>query len=210
VSDPTIPAQPPTAVIFDLGGVLIDWDPRHLYRDLFSDEEAMETFLAEITTPAWNEEQDAGRPWDEAIATLIERHPDQRVLIEAYRSRWPEMVAGPIEDTVAVLEELRATPVRLLALSNWSAETFQITRRLLPFLDWFEGIVISGELGMIKPDARIFQHLATRYAIDPGTAVFIDDNGRNVEAASRLGFIAIRFVDARTLRCDLVHLGLLS
>jgi 2-haloacid dehalogenase len=197
-------------VIFDLGGVLIDWDPRHLYRDLFSDDEAMETFLAEVTTPAWNEEQDAGRPWDDAVATLAERHPDQRQLIEAYRRRWPEMLAGPIEDTVAVLEELRATRVRLFALSNWSAETFPIARGRFPFLDWFEGIVISGEVGAIKPDARIFQHLVARYAIDPGAAVFIDDNGGNVEAAARLGFIGLRFVDARTLRRDMVRLGLLT
>ena len=197
-------------MIFDLGRVLIDWDPRHLYRDLFSDDEAMETFLAEVTTPAWNEEQDAGRPWDEAIATLIERHPDQRELIEAYRRRWPEMLAGPIEDTVAVLEELRATRVRLFALSNWSAETFPVARGRFPFLDWFEGVVISGEVGVIKPDARIFRHLVARYAIDPGTAVFIDDSVANVEAAARLGFIALRFVDAPSLRRDLVRLGLLT
>jgi len=203
------PTRPPTAVIFDLGGVLIDWDPRHLYRSLFADEASMEAFLAEVATPAWNERQDGGRPWAEAVAELAERNPDQRELIEAYHARWPEMLAGPIEGTVALLSQLRKTSLRLYALSNWSAETFPIARGRFPFLDWFDGIVISGNVGSLKPDARIFEHLVARYAIDPGMAVFIDDSPANVEAARRLGFVALRFVDAPTLRDDLTRLGLL-
>jgi 2-haloacid dehalogenase len=209
VPNPARPTRPPTTAVFDLGGVLIDWDPRHLYRGLFADEASMEAFLADVATPAWNTEQDAGRPWAEAIAELVERHPDQRELIEAFHGRWPEMLAGPIEGTVALLPELRATGLRLYALSNWSAETFPIARHRFPFLDSFDGIVISGEVGTVKPDAVIFEHLVARYAIDPGTAVFIDDNPRNVEAARSLGFIALQFADPPTLRHDLERLGLL-
>ena len=209
VRRPAPPTKPPTAVIFDLGGVLIDWDPRHLYRGLFADTADMEAFLAEVATPAWNEEQDAGRPWPDAIAALVERHPDQRELIEAFHGRWPEMLGGPIDGTADLLLELRTEGVRLYALSNWSAETFPIARRRYPFLEWFDGIVISGEVGVIKPDPGIFEHLVARYAIEPGTAVFIDDSAVNVEAADRLGFIALRFVDAPSLRRDLEELGLL-
>jgi 2-haloacid dehalogenase len=207
---PALPTRSLTAVIFDLGGVLIDWDPRHLYRGLFADETSMETFLAEVATPAWNAEQDAGRPWADAIATLVEGHPDERELIEAFHSRWPEMLAGPIEGTVALLPQLRAGGARLYALSNWSAETFPIALRRFPFLDWFDGIVISGDVGAVKPDARIFEHLVARYAIEPGRAVFIDDSAVNVEAAGRLGFVALQFVDAPSLRHDLEELGLLG
>ncbi len=203
------PAHPPTTVIFDLGGVLIDWDPRHLYRGLFDDEASMEAFLAQVTTPAWNLELDAGRPWAEAIATLVERHPERRELIEAFHRRWPEMMAGPIEGTVAILRQLRDAGVPVYALSNWSAETFPIAQERFPFLGWFDGIVISGEVGAAKPDAGIFEHLVVRHALDPSTAVFIDDSPVNVEAARRLGFVALRFVDADALRRDLVELGVL-
>lgn len=204
------PTQHPTAVIFDLGGVLIDWDPRHLYRRLFADETAMEAFLNEVATQEWNAQQDAGRPWAEAVTALVAQYPDQRGLIEAFHGRWPEMVAGPIGGTVDVLADLREAGLRLYALSNWSAETFPIARRRFPFLDWFDGIVISGEVGVVKPDARIFEHLVARYAVEPGMAVFIDDSAVNVGAAARLGFVALQFVDARSLRHDLEELGLLG
>jgi 2-haloacid dehalogenase len=206
---PSAPSRPLTTVVFDLGGVLIDWDPRHLYRQLFADEADMEAFLNEVATQEWNAQQDAGRPWAEAVAALVARYPDQRELIEAFHGRWPEMLGGPVEDTVDVLAQLRQTGLRLYALSNWSAETFPIARRRYPFLEWFEGIVISGDVGTIKPDPRIFEHLVARYAIEPGAAVFIDDNAVNIEAAVRLGFVARQFVDARSLRRDLEELGLL-
>jgi len=139
---------------------------------------------------------------------LAERHPEQRDLIEAYHHRWSEMLAGAIEGTVAILEQLRGS-VRLFALSNWSAETFPIALERFPFLTWFDGIVISGEVGAAKPDARIFEHLVITYGIEPADAVFIDDNASNVEAAERLGFVALQFVDERSLRADLGRLGLL-
>lgn len=199
-----------TAVVFDLGGVLIDWDPRYLYRTLFADEVAMEDFLTTVTTPEWNRAQDAGRPWSEAVEELAARHPDKRELIEAYRGHWPEMLGGPIEPTVDILRDLRATAVRLYALSNWSAETFAIARPRYPFLEWFDGIVISGEEGVIKPDARIFQVLLERYDLRPEETAFIDDHAPNVDAAAALGMQALRFTDAETLRSELHSLGLLA
>ena len=200
----------PGTVVFDLGGVLIDWDPRHLYRGLFADEASMETFLAEVTTPEWNAAQDAGRPWAEAVAVLVERHPERRELIEAFHQRWPETLGGAIDGTVSILDQLRTAGLRLLALSNWSAETFPVARERFPFLAWFEGIVISGEVGAIKPDPRIFEHLIARYGLEPGETVFIDDNAGNVDAAARLGFIALRFTGPDPLREDMERLGLLG
>lgn len=203
-------ASTPSAVVFDLGGVLIDWDPRHLYRQLFDNAAEMEAFLADVATPAWNAEQDAGRPWADAVAALVAAHPRQRALIEAFHERWPETLAGEIPGAVDVLAELRQAGVRLYALSNWSAETFPVARSRFPFLEWFDGVVISGDVGSIKPDARIFEHLMRRYSIVPHQAVFVDDAAANVQAAAALGFSAIHFRDAASLRRDLQALGLLD
>jgi 2-haloacid dehalogenase len=199
----------PTTVVFDLGGVLVDWDPRYMYRQLFDDPDEMESFLAEVTTAEWNAHQDAGRPWAEAIELLVAEHPQRRELIEAYRRRWPEMLAGEIPGTVDVLADLRAAGVRLLALSNWSAETFPVARERFEFLAWFEEIVVSGEVGVNKPDRRIFEHLMEHFDIEPRAALFIDDSSANVEAAEELGFGAVLFTDAGALRRELVRLGLL-
>jgi 2-haloacid dehalogenase len=204
---------PPTAidtVIFDLGGVLIDWNPRHLYGRLFGDDEAgMEAFLAEVCTPEWNLEQDRGRPWAEAVEELALAHPEQRELIEAYHVRWDEMVAGAIDGTVEILSELRGR-VRLLVLSNWSAETFPVALRHCPFLEWFDGIVISGEVKACKPEEAAFRALLERYSIEPGSAVFVDDSDVNVAAATKLGLIGIRFDGPAGLRRALQGVGLLE
>jgi 2-haloacid dehalogenase len=202
-------ANLPTAVVFDLGGVLIDWDPRHLYRSLFADEAEMERFLNEVVTGDWNLEQDRGRTFAEGIAVLTHEHPDQAELIEAYWSRWPEMLGEPHHGTVAILEELRATGIRLLAMTNWSAETFPYAAPRYAFLAWFEAIVVSGQVRLTKPDPAIFQILVDDHAVDPGRTVFIDDMPANVDAATELGFQAIRFTDAAALRAELVGLGLL-
>ena len=199
-----------SAVVLDLGGVLIDWDPRYLYRDLFGGDEAgMDAFLTDVCNAAWNLQLDAGRPWAGAIAELSERHPQQRSLIEAYRARWPEMLAGPIQPTVDLVAELRATGVRLFALSNWSAETFPIARSRFAFLGWFEAIVISGEVGVTKPDPRIYRHLLRVHHLDPSSTMFVDDHAPNVEAAAALGLVALQFTDAEALRDDLARVGLL-
>jgi 2-haloacid dehalogenase len=197
-----------TTVVFDLGGVLIDWDPRHLYRSLFDgDDDAMERFLSTVCTPEWNRGQDAGRPWSEAIATLVAAHPDQRDLIEAYWERWPETLGDAIAPTVEVLLELHASRVPLYALSNWSAETFPWARHRFPFLDWFDGIVISGEVGAAKPDRRMYEALLERHGLEPDSVVFVDDVEANVDAAEELGMRGIRFTEAAALRRELGALG---
>jgi 2-haloacid dehalogenase len=197
-------------VIFDLGNVLIGWDPRRLYRQLIEDEAQMEWFLREVCNSEWNERQDAGRPWAEATAVLRERFPEHVEWIDAYHLRWEETLLGPIEQSVALLSELNARGVRLLALTNWSQETFPLARRLYPFLDAFEGIVVSGEEGLIKPDLRIYQRLLDRYQVDPATALYIDDSARNVTAAESLGMSGWWFRDPSGLREHLVELGLLE
>jgi 2-haloacid dehalogenase len=197
-------------VIFDLGNVLIGWDPRRLYRSLIEDEAQMEWFLREVCNSAWNEQQDAGRPWAEATALLRAQFPEHAELIDAYHLRWKETLLGPIEGSVAVLAELKERGVRLLALTNWSQETFPVARQLYPFLQWFEGIVVSGEERLVKPDPRIYQRLLERYSIDPATALYIDDSARNVAAAEALGMHGWWFRDPAGLREHLVKLGLLE
>jgi len=197
-------------VVFDLGGVLIEWDPRHLYRKLFAgDDAAMEAFLAEVCTVEWNESQDAGRRFDDAVAELMPRHADKRELIEAFGRRFGEMIPGAIDGTVAILGELKRRGTPLYAITNWSSETFPPQRARFPFLAHFDGIVVSGDEGVIKPDPRIFRILFERYGVAPGDAVFIDDNPRNAQAASGLGLHGIHFRSPDALRRELASLGLL-
>lgn len=202
-------APPPDTVVFDLGGVLIDWNPRHLYRKLFAREDAMEEFLAEICTGAWNVEQDRGRPFAEATALLVERHPHHRAMIEAYFDRWTEMLNGPIHGTVAVLEELHGRGVPLFALTNWSAETWPLAQPSFPFLQRFRGILVSGQVGMIKPDPAIFRRLMEQFALRADRCVFIDDSPANARAAAECGFHAHHFRGPEALRGFLVDRGLL-
>jgi 2-haloacid dehalogenase len=197
------------AVVFDLGGVLIDWDPRYLYRKLFDgDDAAMERFLADVCSPEWNAQLDGGRSWTEAIESLSREHPDSRPLIEAFRERWAEMLGGPIDGTVEILGRLRQARIPIFALTNWSAETFAIARPHFPFLEWFGGVVISGVEGVRKPDPRIFRLLLDRYDLRAETTAFVDDVAENVVAAEALGFVGLRFRDGDTLRRDLSRLGL--
>jgi 2-haloacid dehalogenase len=203
------PDGPVRAVLFDLGGVLIDWNPRHLYRRIFAEEAAMEHFLATICTQAWNEEQDCGRPFAEGVRLLVQRFPAFAEQIEAYDRRWQEMLKGPIADSVAVLAELRARAVPLFALSNWSQEKFPVARARFPFLEWFGGIVLSGEVGIKKPDPRIFELASERFGLSPPHTAYIDDVAANAAAAARLGFHAHHFVTPADLRRFLAGCGLL-
>lgn len=199
-------------VIFDLGGVLIDWNPRYLYRQLFAGDEAgMERFLAEICSPAWNHALDAGRPYAEAVAELVARHPHERARIEAYQGRWLEMVAGPMAPTVALLEQLDEAGVPLWALTNWSAETFALVRPdpVYAFLDRFRRIFVSGELRLAKPEPAIFRHVLAAIGAPPEHCLFIDDAQRNVAAAAALGMRTHLFTDAAGLGEELAQLGLL-
>lgn len=196
-------------IIFDLGNVLIQWDPRHLYRKIFgADEAAMERFLSDVCNAEWNERQDCGRPWKEAIAEAVARYPEHESNINAYFDRWSEMVPGAIEETVKVLDQLRNVNVRLLALTNWSAETFHFAEARFPFLTWFEGIVVSGRERLVKPDPAIFRLIIERYDLRPETTVFIDDSLRNVEAAEREGLRAVHFDNATALAGRLRAMGI--
>ncbi|HTP98972.1 MAG TPA: HAD family phosphatase [Casimicrobiaceae bacterium] len=197
-------------VVFDLGGVLLEWDPRHLYRKLFAgDEAAMEAFLGEVCTVEWNERQDAGRTFAEAVAELMPEHEDKRHLIEAFGRRFDEMIPGALDGTVEIARELKSRGVPLYALTNWSSETFPSQRARFPFLDWFEGIVVSGDEGVIKPDLRIFRVLLDRYRLAAGESVFIDDNAGNAQAAGALGIHGIHFQSPAQLRRELAALHLL-
>jgi 2-haloacid dehalogenase len=200
---------PITAVTFDLGGVLIDWNPRHLYRQLFDgDEAAMERFLGEVCNLEWNATMDAGRPFADAVAELAAAHPEQADLIRAYHLRWPEMLGPAIDGTVAILREVKAAGYRTFALSNWSTETFGWTRAKFPFLDELDGILISGEVKLAKPGTAIFHEFLRRFALDPAATVFIDDWGLNVASALQVGLRAVQFYDAERLRWDLRQMGL--
>lgn len=198
----------PHTVVFDLGGVLVDWDPRYLYRKLLPDDDAVEAFLAEVTTPEWNAAQDAGRRWDDAVAVLTAQYPEHAELIVAYHHRWVETIAGQIDGTVDILRDLRDTGVGLYALTNWSDEKFPFAQQRFEWLSWFQGIVISGEERVVKPDPRIYHVLVDRYGLEPSSAVYVDDNPPNVEAARGLGFTAFHFTGPDRLAADLAGVGL--
>jgi 2-haloacid dehalogenase len=198
-------------VIFDLGGVLIDWNPRFVYRQIFQTEAEIDHFFEKICTHDWNEEQDAGRSLQEATEMLVAQHPDWEPEIRAYYGRWEEMLGGPIQETVDILAHIKtAGQHRLYALTNWSAETFPIALKRFDFLHWFEGIVVSGTEKTRKPFPEFYQILLDRYKVTPGKAVFIDDNLRNVEAAKRLGIHSIHFKSPGQLAAALEPLGIVS
>jgi 2-haloacid dehalogenase len=201
--------QPRSIVIFDLGGVLLDWNPRHLYRKLIPDEAECEHFLAEVCHPEWNVSQDAGRSFAEAEAEAIARHPDKAELIRAWLRRFDEMIPTAIPGTVDILEQLHARGVPLYALTNFSGETFRPTRKRFAFFERFRGIVVSGDEKMLKPEARIYQLLCQRYGVDPQQAVFIDDSFKNVEGARAVGIHGIHFQGPGPLAEELKHLNLL-
>ncbi|MDP8977263.1 MAG: HAD family phosphatase [Actinomycetota bacterium] len=205
-------SRPPVgAVVFDLGGVLVDWDPRHLYRTLFGgDDAAMEWFLANVCNSEWNAEQDRGRPFAEGVAEATARFPEYRDLIRAYHERWEETLDGPIEATVDLLAELDARGTPLYALTNWSPETWPVARERFGFLRRFDGILVSGHIGIVKPDRAIFALLAERFDLEPARTLLVDDSPENVRAAHELGFRAVRFVSPARLHARLADLGLLD
>lgn len=211
MSGPAVSSQDrpkPQAVVFDLGAVLIDWDPRHLYRKIFpGDAATMEWFLAEVCPAAWNVEQDRGRSWDVAIAEATARHPAHAAAIAAYRARWHEMAPAAIAGSVAVLERLDAAGVPLYAITNWAADTFAECRPRFPFLSRFRHIVVSGELGLLKPDPAIYHALATASGLDLRTCVFIDDSPKNVAGAEAVGMTGLLFTTPSRAAVDLRQLG---
>src|SRR6516225_7585203 len=199
-----------SVTIFDLGGVVIDWNPRYLYRKLFNgNEAAMEYFLSAVCTSSWNAQQDAGRSFADGYDSLKRLHPGQAELIDAWFQRYEEMLGGEIPGTVEVLRELRSRNVPIYALSNWSAETFPIAVNRFECLRWFHGVLLSGEAKVLKPDRRIFEIFLHTFRIEPSRAVYIDDRRENVEAAMGLGMRGIAFRDSRALRAELTEAGLI-
>lgn len=198
-------------IIFDLGAVLIDWNPRYLYRKIFKTEDEITWFLENICTSEWNDEQDAGRSFQEATEELLKKHPDWEVPVRAWYDRWHETIQGPVAGTVDILRNIRDSKTyRLYALTNWSAETFPWALDNFEFLHWFEGIVVSGVEKMRKPFPEFYQILFDRYNVDPRTSIFIDDNIKNIEAGKKLGLTTIHFKSPEQLSEELRLLGILE
>jgi 2-haloacid dehalogenase len=198
------------AVVFDVGGVLLDWNPRHLYKTMFNgDNEAMERFLAEVCSPAWNLSLDAGKPFASAVADLCGRFPEQSALIAAYDSRWEDMVQGALEDTIDLARTLKANGVPLYALTNFSSEKMALVQARYDFFALFDGMVVSGEIGMVKPDPAIYLHLLERFDLRAEETLFIDDSTINVAGAETAGLNAIHYRSAFQLRSELAQWRLL-
>jgi 2-haloacid dehalogenase len=194
-------------IVFDLGGVLIDWNPDYVYKTIFTDDEERKWFYENICTPDWNEEQDAGRTLQAATEELLKKFPEHEKNIRAYYDKWQEMLGGPIHETVDILHYLKhKTDIRLYALTNWSAETFPVALQLYDFLHWFEGRVVSGEEKTRKPFTEIYERLVERYKIIPENAIYIDDNFRNLIPAKELGFNIIHFQSPQQFKKELMKL----
>jgi 2-haloacid dehalogenase len=196
-------------IVFDLGMVLIEWDPRHLYRKVFTDPARMEWFLANVCTPAWNLAQDGGRSFDDGVAEATARHPEFADEIAMFRDRWMEMVPGAIDGTVTILEELHSKGAALYAITNWNGDTFRATQNRFAFLNRFRDIVVSGDEKLIKPDPAIFHLLAKRNNIDLAHSIFIDDSLKNVKGAEAVGMKGHHFTAPESLRAELLRLGVL-
>ena len=197
-------------IIFDLGGVLIDWNPRYLYRKFFKTEEEVSWFLENICTSDWNDQQDAGRSFEEATEELVAQHPEWEVPIRAWYGRWQETISGPLHETVDILRHFKqSSDHRLYALTNWSEQTFPWALDNFEFLHWFEGIVVSGVEKTRKPFPEFYQILFDRYNITPSTSLFIDDNVKNIVGARAVGLNTIHFQSPAQLKEELLALKLL-
>lgn len=194
-------------IVFDIGKVLIHYDPELPFRRLIPDDARRAWFLGEVCTNEWNVEQDRGRSWEEAEALLIERHPQEEELIRAFRRHWREMVPHAYDGTVAILESLLDSGRDVTMLTNFAADTFVEARRMYPFLDRSRGVTVSGEVGLIKPDERLYRLHTERFALAPSATLFIDDSPKNVEGARAIGWNAVLFRDPETLGSDLTHFG---
>ncbi|RPD48085.1 MULTISPECIES: HAD family hydrolase [Chitinophagaceae] len=194
----------PKAIIFDLGNVLIDWNPAYVFEKVIEDEERRKYFFANICTSDWNEEQDAGRLIAEATTELAAKHPEWKTEIEAYYGRWTEMLGGAIEGSVELFRQMKeAGRYKFYALTNWSAELFPIALERYEFLHWFDGRVVSGEEKMRKPAPEFYKVLLDRYGLQPEETLFIDDNLRNIKAAEAMGIPSIRFESPEQLQAAL-------
>lgn len=197
------------AVLFDLGKVLLDWDPRYYYRSHFASDEALDHFVRHVVGHDWYLQMDAGKPAAQAIAERSLAFPEHAELIARWTEGWPVMMRGAIPGSVEILDELRRRGVRLYALTNFSRETWPIAKARFDFLSWFEDAIVSGELGIVKPDRRLFELAISRCHLEPSRTVFIDDVPTNVEAGRACGLHAIRFTSPEKLREALTAIGLL-
>lgn len=200
----------PTAVVFDLGGVLLDWNPRYLYRKLFDDEAEMDRFLSDVCTMEWHHAHDLGVSPEQTIPPLVEAHPEYAEHIRAWPRRSEEMLGGPIEGSVEILRALKDRGVPVYALTNMETWTYPDRRERYPFLRWFDGTVVSGFEGVAKPDPKVFELLLERFSLNPATTLFIDDSPKNVAAARGVGMQAMEFESPAVLRDALVAAGLLD
>ncbi len=197
-------------IVFDLGGVLIDWNPRYVFKHIFKEETEMEYFLTEVCKPLWNHQMDEGKPFAEAVEELTNEFPQYALQIKAYHERWDEMLNGTIDGTVEILYKLtRSANFKMLALTNWSAETIPVAYRRYPLFSCFEGIVVSGDVKMAKPEPEIFEHLITQFKVTPSKAIFIDDSLPNIKTAESLAFQAIHFQSPEQLATDLHNRGII-
>ncbi|MGL4323816.1 MAG: HAD family hydrolase [Beijerinckiaceae bacterium] len=197
----------PTIPVFDIGNVLLDWNPRYLYRKIFSDGERMEWFLTHVCTNAWNLEQDRGRSFPDAVKLLSAEHPDWAAEISAFDLRWPETVSGAIHDSVAVLEKLRRDCSKVYAITNFNDEKFALAQKHYPFLTVFDDIVVSATEKMLKPAPEIYHTLLHRNGVKAEECVFIDDSEKNVLGARAVGMHAIHFTSARQMADELRAFG---
>jgi 2-haloacid dehalogenase len=197
-------------IIFDLGGVLIDWNPRYLYRKIFKTEEEITWFLENVCTAEWNDHQDAGRSFEEATEELVAKFPGHEMPIRAWYGRWEETINGRIHETVELLTEIKESKkYKLYALTNWSAQTFPWALDNFEFLHWFEGTVVSGVEKSRKPFPEFYQILFDRYQVNPAQAIFIDDNHKNVLGARAVGLPTIHFQSAAQVRDELKRLKII-
>lgn len=195
------------AVVFDVGHVLYEWDPRFLYEKLIPDPQQLDWFLANVVTRAWHFQHDMGRPFAQTSAELIALHPDQSDLIALYGPRWLETIPGPMPGTHAIVESLAAAAVPIFGISNFSAEFWAMFRPTAPIFDHFQDIIVSGTEGLMKPDPAIYALARTRFRLGDGAAIFIDDNIANLEGARAAGWLAHHFTSAERLAADLKGLG---
>ena len=196
-------------IILDLGGVLIDWNPKHLYRKVFTDQTEMELFLSRVCSPEWNAQIDRNKPFQQAIEERVDDFPGYESQIRIFASRWEEMLAGEIPGTVEILQILKEAEYPLIALSNWSAETFPIAIERYEFLGWFDFLFISGQIGLVKPEPEIFHHLLREINRNAEECIYIDDSQENIRIAKELGFESILFFSPDQLRESLENLGIL-
>ena len=197
-------------IIFDLGGVLIDWNPDYVYQHIYPDPADRKWFFENVCTHEWNLLQDAGRSLNEATEEKVREWPSYSEQIRAFYGRWQEMLGGPIEESVELLKSLKAQEdLKLLALTNWSHETFPVALERYDFLHLFEGIVVSGIEKVIKPQREIFEIVIRRYKVEPDRTVFIDDNAKNVEGSEAVGLKGIHFRSPAQLKNELIELGVM-